>query len=180
MANSRNDFSSIFGGTNNRICGVSNMIGGGNTNLIGSLAPGEPHTDHSFIGGGRENWIDSTGAATTFGSIGGGQNNYIAPGTNHASIFGGNNNSVADSCSSILGGTGNVIPAGFANSHIVGSGITLGAGVGNAGSLHVNGLWANGIQFNPLGANPGTVFALAPGALPLFPLSINGGVLWIA
>ena len=164
----------------NTICGITSTITGGCNNRIGSNVAGEPFADLSFIGGGRDNWIDSTGAATTFGSIGGGLNNYIVPGTNHASIFGGNNNSVADSCSSILGGTGNVIPAGFANSHIVGSGITLGAGVGNAGSLHVNGLWANGIQFNPLGANPGTVFALAPGALPLFPLSINGGVLWIA
>ena len=43
---------------------------------------------------------------------------------------------------------------GFANAHIAGSGIALGPGVGNPNSLHINGLWANGI--------PGPFLAIPP------------------
>jgi hypothetical protein len=42
-----------------------------------------------------------------FGTIGSGQSNYVGPGTNHSSIFGGNTNIVNGNCSAILGGFGN-------------------------------------------------------------------------
>lgn len=90
----------------NTIYGISGVITGGCNNRIGSNVAGNPFADMSFIAGGRK--LDrSTGAATTFGSIGSGQNNYIVPGTNHASIFGGQNNQVSGNCSAILGGSGN-------------------------------------------------------------------------
>lgn len=69
--------------------------------------------------------------------------------------------------SSILGGQNNN-DGGFANAHIAGSGIALGPGVGNPNSLHINGLWANGIPVFPAGFpyNVGTVFAVPVGAPP--------------
>ncbi|MBE2290029.1 MAG: hypothetical protein IAE95_10765 [Chitinophagaceae bacterium] len=58
-------------------------------------------------------------------------------------------------------------------------GIALGPGVGNPNSLHINGLWANGIPVylgGPL-PNAGTVFILPVGAPP--PPGI-AGALYIA
>ncbi len=170
----------IGGGFSNYIIGNGSFIGGG-----GWLDAGPPPVYHgnsicgdfSFIGGGSDNFIDNTGAATSYAVIGGGQNNCVFPGTNHSSIFSGNGNCVADSCSSILGGANNTIPAGFPNAHIVGSGIVLNAGtVGNPNSLHVNGLWANGIPAYPTGYPypVGTVFSAPIGVTPL-----TGSILYI-
>lgn len=57
---------------------------------------------------------------------------------------------------------------GLANAHIAGSGIALGPGVGNPNSLHINGLWANGIPLNPVGFpyNIGTIFVVPVGTPP--------------
>jgi hypothetical protein len=122
------------------------LITGGAGNAIGAGVPLACSSSFSAIGGGASNCIDATGVVgTNYAVVGGGQNNLVCAGTNHSSIFSGFNNCVASSCASILGGTGNSIPAGFANAHIAGSGIALGPGVGNPNSLHVNGLWANGI-----------------------------------
>lgn len=123
--------------------------------------------------------IDKTTFSEESISVIGGECNVINAGGICSFIGGGAHNTVSGNFSSILGGQNNN-DGGFANAHIAGSGIALGPGVGNPNSLHINGLWANGIPFNPLFATPGTVFALAPGALPLFPLSATGGVLWIA
>ncbi|MBL7692884.1 MAG: hypothetical protein JNM41_14925 [Flavipsychrobacter sp.] len=71
--------------------------------------------------------------------------------------------------SSILGGQNNN-DGGFANAHIAGSGIALGPGVGNPNSLHINGLWANGI--------PGPFLAIPPlpiGTVYFGPAGIPGG-----
>jgi len=136
----------------------------------------DPATGQSLrsdgTGGGSGNCIDSTGAATTYGVIGG---NCVFPGTNHASIFGGNGNKVSGSCSAILGGSGNS-DGGFNNVFIAGSGITA----VNGSCLYINGLNANLIPYFPSIAPPnGTVFAMPFNTAPSFALSPSGGVLWI-
>ena len=188
--------SAIFGGDQNCVSGNWSMIGGGHHNIIGDITGLVNTADCSFIGGGSGNFINANGANTTFGVIGGGQANLLAPGTNHSSVFGGHGNNVLGNCSvvlggqtnvinsdysSIIGGNGNSIPAGagFINRHIIGSAIALGAGVGYPNSLHINGLWANGIPNAGLGPFPvGTVFWNAPGApIPFIPPP--AGILWI-
>jgi len=77
--------------------------------------------------------------------------------------------------SSILGGSGNTIGAGYNNAHIIGSGIVLGPGVGNPNSLHINGLWANGIPLWPVVAPTGTVVQVNSAG----PFPLTGGPLWI-
>jgi len=135
-------------------------------------------SDSSFVGGGNGNFIDSTShAPSTFGIVGGGQQNKICAGTNHSSIFSGYNNCVAGSCSAILSGANNY-DGGLNNVFIAGSGIT---GV-CANTLHVNALWANGLPFNPPGPltpAQGTIFVLPYGSTPSFPMLPSTGVLWI-
>ena len=105
------------------------------------------------------NFIDD-GAGTTYGVIGGGQNNYIQPGTNHSSIFSGNGNNVSGSCSSILGGSGNN-DNGNPWTGIFGNavnGLALAAGLGG---FFVNELV---IQNIPV-ITAGTFFTMKPGEL---------------
>jgi hypothetical protein len=91
-------------------------------------------------------------------------------------IGGGTNNISSGACSAILGGQGNN-DSGFNDVFIAGSGI---AAV-NPASLHINGLWANGILYNPLVALPvGTVFAMPVGSTPTWAYPLTTGVLWIA
>ena len=105
-------------------------------------------------------WADNTssplgrpGEVSSFGVIGGGQGNTIAAGTNHSSIFSGNGNTVAGSCSSILGGSGNS-DGGFNYVGIFGQGIT---GVCD-NMFHVNCLWAGNLPLASGGA-PGPLVA---------------------
>ena len=135
----------------------------------------------AVIGGGCCNFINDSSftgpAAISYGVIGGGEKNCILHNTNHSSIFSGQFNTVADSCSSILGGAGNTIPAGFPNSFIAGSGIVLNPSVvGNPNSLHVNGLWASNMCTFPIGFpyNTGTVFVVPVGTPP--PAGIAGAL----
>lgn len=86
--------------------------------------------------------------------------------------FSGSNNCVAGNFSVILGGTGNS-DGGFNNVFIAGSGISA----VNPNSLHVNGIWANGIPNGLSGPFPaGTLFWLPVGTVPTFPVT---GALWI-
>ena len=77
--------------------------------------------------------------------------------------------------SAILGGSGNS-DSGYSNAFIAGSGIVLSATVGNPNSLHVNGLWANGVPVYPAGFpyNAGPVFSAPIGITPT-----AGNVLYI-
>ena len=150
----------------NTVHSVYSFIGGGSSNYVNLLS------DCSAISSGFSNRVGITGGGgngATFSFIGGGQNNFIddtAAAVSHSGIFSGNGNTVADSCSSILGGAGNTIPAGFPNSHIIGSGIVLNPGfVGNPNSLHANNLWLDPATYfssvgtPPLGTwPPGTVY----------------------
>ena len=52
-------------------------------------------------------FCDQTTCLVSFGIIGRGQPNKVFTGTNHSSIFSGQNNTVSGSCSAILGGSGN-------------------------------------------------------------------------
>ena len=81
-------------------------------------------------------------------SISGGTLNQIGTGAGYSGynfIGGGTHNTIFSDCSSIVGGHGNNINAGFNNAHIVGSGINVTAGTGSANTLHVNCLWANSV-----------------------------------
>lgn len=140
-------------------------------NTFCDIAAGQTmRSDSSGLGGD----VGVLGAGTPYGAIGGGQNNLICAGVNFGSIFGGQNNCVADNFTSILGGTGNTIPAGFPNAHIVGSGIVLGALVGNPGSLHVNNLWMQPTTYcNYAGVAPGGTFT--PGTVYVDTVGYLGG-----
>ena len=102
------DCSFIGGGFSNCIIGIGSFIGGGGwCNPTGPVFHGNTICgDFSFIGGGSDNFIDNTGAATTYGVIGGGQCNLVCAGTSHSSIFSGYQNKISGSCSSVLGGSG--------------------------------------------------------------------------
>jgi len=128
-------------------------------------------------GGIGDNFIDSNATSpATCGVIAGGFKNKDCAGIHYSSIFGGHKNTVAGNCSSILGGFNNY-DGGYDNVFIAGSGIALSATVGNPNSLHVNGLWANGIPDGTLGPfNTGTIFWLPVGVVPTFPVT---GALWI-
>jgi hypothetical protein len=149
-----------------------------------------------FPSGATQSWSSSNRknlSSHNFDIIGGGQDNYIAPGVRHGSILGGNRNHLLGSCSFIGGGTNNISSGacsailggqgnndgGFNDTFIVGSGINVGA-VGIPNALHVNGLWANGLPTyagGPPIAPAGTVFILAPGTpAPAW----AQGQLWIA
>ncbi len=112
----------IGGGTCNRIFASSDcgFISGGRNNRVGLGGPGFAGATYSGIGGGANNIINDTGAATSYGLIGGGLGNNIAAGTNYASIFGGTAHCVASSGSFIGGGNTNIINAGTGNSFIGG------------------------------------------------------------
>ena len=90
---------------NNNSCHA--FIGTGCLNSIGAIGGAGAGNDFNIIVGGCLNNIDDTGATTCYGVIGGGYQNFIGAGTNHASIFSGYNNQVSGSCSSILGGENN-------------------------------------------------------------------------
>jgi len=164
-------YSGIMAGGANVICeNYASFIGGGDHN---SIVPGGGTTYtayRSFIGGGFENCIQDINAV-----IAGGIANSILMGASEGVIAGGANNTISGACSSILGGHNNN-DGGLANAHIVGSGVALGAGVGNANSLHVNGLWANGMPVFPAGFpyNVGTVFVVPVGTPP--PAGIAGAL----
>jgi len=103
------DLSNISGGGANSITfSTYSFIGGGCQNVIYSVGIGACDMCFNFIGGGGQNCIVSnTSASANYAAIGGGEQNTVCANTNHASIFGGINNCVAGSCSSILGGSGN-------------------------------------------------------------------------
>lgn len=121
--------------------------------------------DYSAIVGGQTNEITTN----THNFIGGGIGNTVSG--HYSSILGGSGNRVSGTFSSISGGTGNN-DGGLTNVHIAGSGITA----VNPGSLHVNGLWANGIPVFPAGFpyNAGTVFVVPIGTTP--PAAASGAL----
>jgi hypothetical protein len=147
----------------------ASFIGGGDHNHISPLGGQQPYVvERDFIGGGIGNKIH-----TQCASIVGGQENVIRIAGVHSFIGGGGCNVITGPCSAILGGAGNS-DGGLANVQIAGSGI---AAV-NANSLHVNGIWANGIPVYAGGPAPavGTVFVVTPGG----PVPAGAsGALWI-
>lgn len=174
----------ILGGLNNAICGNTvfsgigaggqnviengyvNFIGGGDHNHIISPTGTSTQISRSFIGGGIGNYIFEQCS-----SIVGGSQNTINAGGVGSFIAGGDTNTIYGACSSILGGSGNN-DGGLNNVIIAGSGITA----VNPNTLHVNGLWANGVPNAGAGPFPqGTVFWLPAGApLPFPPLPTTG------
>ena len=137
------------------------FISGGTQNNIGALLGGGCGSVYGGIGGGCMNCIDDTGAQSCYGIIGNGLNNKICAGTNHSSIFSGNGNTVAGSCSSILGGSGNS-DGGFNYVGIFGQGITANAG----NTFFVEGLNACSIPhiIGGVGALPGQIYWDVPPA----------------
>lgn len=165
-------FSGIMAGGRNMIQdGYASFIGGGDWNCI-YPSPGSSYTLYrSFIGGGFENCIESNNSVVA----GGITNSILTSNADAAVIAGGANNTVSGPCSAILGGHNNN-DGGLSNVHIVGSGITA----LSPNTIHVNGLWANGLPTyagGPPIAPAGTVFILAPGTpAPAW----AQGQLWIA
>ena len=106
-------------------------------------------------------WADNTssplgrpGEVSSYGVIGGGQGNTIAAGTNHSSIFSGNGNTVAGSCSSILGGSGNS-DGGFPFTGMYGNALIASvapATLGVPSVMWVDELVVANIVFDPTGA----------------------------
>jgi hypothetical protein len=136
--------STIGGGSSNTIsCSKDSFIGGGggNTNLSssatviggGALNCNIASSTLSTIGGG----LGNTHNAATFGFIGGGYKNastsdltFIGGGsynitTDYNGVIGGGYfNRVYSPDSSILGGAGNIVVAGYTNVHIIGGALT--------------------------------------------------------
>ena len=145
-------FSAVGGGTNNCAVDINSFVGGGVNNSAGAKA--------SFIGGGDTNVIDP--AFGVCAVIGGGNLNFN--GSGFGVIGGGQNNILSgDQFNAILGGQNNN-DAGLAGVMIAGNNITA----VNPDTLHINGLWANGIPGpGSGGAIPGTVYWQYISSLPV-------------
>ncbi len=126
------------------------------------------------IGGGFQNTANGN---TSF--IGGGAGNSTTVGAALSVIGGGEGNTVTIQGNAILGGIGNN-DGGLNGVMIVGNNINPGTLTLRQDALHINGLLANNIPDGTTGPfQPGTVFWLPFGTTPTYPLSANGGVLWI-
>lgn len=90
------DYSVVGGGQTNKDLGTWSAIGGGESNYIGA------DLRHNFIGGGINNKIYGQG-----GTIGGGDTNYISSNSTFGSILGGQLNYVDATAASIAGGVSN-------------------------------------------------------------------------
>jgi hypothetical protein len=162
--NANGNYTFVGGGCQNGVhaCSIFSTVVGGCSNSIGLLTATGFGATFSFLGGGGGNCIDSVNTVnTTYGVLGGGQNNIVCASTNHSSIFSGFNNKVSGSCSSILGGANNC-DNGFNYVGIFGCNV-VGA-LNNA--FHVNQLIAQNIQAgNALTCAPPASLATIPGAL---------------
>jgi len=134
----------------------------------------------AFIGGGQNNCIaDSASLLTYYGVIGGGESNCIFPGTNHASIFSGNGNTVAGSCSVVLGGLNNG-DGGFPNTAVFGN--TLVASVDPATMGVPSAFWTDEliVPNMPIGtAGPTAPAVLPTGGLWYYPDASGNCVVYI-
>ena len=156
-------FNAIGGGCLNCIPqGQYNVLGGGDNNTISNPTPGTNEPLYSVIVGGQLNCIDTDVLNdTVFATIGGGHNNYIAPGAYNTAILGGDSNSLTGSCSAILGGANNN-DNGFAYTGM------YGVGLGGANIPSGTGaLWANELVVPdiPMGTLSGGI-PVPPGGYP--------------
>ena len=162
------DFSTVAGGCQNNV---------GRSSGVGSI--------FSVISGGCHNTIDSAPPGlgvpqTTYGVIGGGQCNCICFGTNHSSISSGHSNCVADSCSSILGGAGNIIPAGIPFTGMFANGLT--ATVSPATMLVPSAFWVDELVVANIpmgGAGPSAPPTLPVGGLWYYPDALGNKVVYV-
>jgi hypothetical protein len=102
--------STVAGGRNNQAIGMYSTVGGGDYNYSCG--------QYAFVGGGRDNVNKGN-----YSTIAGGWANNICLNANRSAILGGNNNTISGAYSSISAGQCNN-DGGYANVHILGSGIT--------------------------------------------------------
>ena len=127
----QHDFSSILGGSNNKISyhqgayGCYNSIVGGYSNMITGSSIG------SFIGGGEDNIIRPGSGANQHNSILGGKGNEIKNNAQCSTIIGGVSNTIDYAkCATVIG-TGHSISSGGDGIIAIGHGMTLGPAQAN-------------------------------------------------